>query len=83
MLRIVGATRLLAVAPDAAVAHYAQLGMVAPLKGPRLRLDRDEIAVVTRRDSDALPAVRLLRKALLAGRSAAAPPLSRARSSRA
>jgi molybdate transport repressor ModE-like protein len=81
MLRIVGATRLLAVAPDAAVAHYAELGLVAPLKGPRLRLDRNEIAVVTRRDSDALPAVRLLRKALLAGRAAAARPLSRARSS--
>jgi len=67
MLRIVSATRLLAVAPDAAVAHYAGLGMVVPLKGPRLGLERNEIAVVSRRDSGALPAVRLLRQALLAG----------------
>jgi molybdate transport repressor ModE-like protein len=70
MLRVVSATQLLAVAPDAAAAHYAQLGMVTPLKGPRLRLDRNQVAVVTRRDSAALPAVRLLRQALLAGRAA-------------
>lgn len=69
MLHVVSATRLLAVAPDAAVRRYERLGMVARLKGPRLNLGRDQVCVVTRRDSDALPAVRELRQALLAGSS--------------
>jgi molybdate transport repressor ModE-like protein len=72
MLHVVSATRLLAVAPDAAVHHYAHLGMLTPLKGPMLKLDRNQVSVVTRRDSDALLAVRELRKALLAQRSARA-----------
>lgn len=67
-LHVVSTTRLLAVAPDNAVRRYARLGMVAPLRGPKLDLGRDQVAVVTRRDSDALPAVRALRQALLEGR---------------
>jgi DNA-binding transcriptional LysR family regulator len=68
-LHVVSATRLLAVAPDTAVRRYTRLGMVAPLRGPQLDLGRDQVAVVTRRDSDALPAVRALRQALLAART--------------
>jgi molybdate transport repressor ModE-like protein len=66
MLHLVSATRLLAVAPDAAVRHYAKRGMIAPLKGPALDLGRNQVSVMTRRDSDALPAISRLRKALLA-----------------
>jgi DNA-binding transcriptional LysR family regulator len=65
MLLLVSSTRLLAVAPDAAVRHYAKLGMITPLKGPKLSLGRNQVSVVTRRDSEALSAVRELRKALL------------------
>lgn len=63
-LHLVGATRLLAVAPDAAVAHYAKRGMVAALKGAALDLGRDRLSVITRRDSDALEGVVRLREAL-------------------
>jgi len=63
-LRIVSATHLLAVAPDAAVRQYTKLGMVKPLAGPMLKLGRNQVSVVTRHDSEALPAVRLLRQAL-------------------
>jgi len=65
-LRLVSATRCLAVAPDAAVRQYAKLGLIAPLRGPLLNLGRNQVSVLTRRDSDALPGVRLLRQALLA-----------------
>ena len=65
-LNLVSATKLLAVAPDAVVRHYAQRGMIAPLKGPALDLGRNHVSVMTRRDSDGLPAVDRLRKALLA-----------------
>jgi len=64
-LHLVSATRLLAVAPDAAVREYAKRGMIAPLKGPALDLGRNRVSVMTRRDSEALPAVDRLRKALL------------------
>lgn len=64
MLRIVSATRLLAVAPDVAVRQYARLRMVRPLTGPELDLGRSPVAVVTRKDSERLASVRLLRQAL-------------------
>jgi len=70
MLRIVSATRLLAVAPDVAVEQYRRLGLVVALKGRSLRLGSEPFAVVTRRDSDALAAVRRLREALLAAQAA-------------
>lgn len=57
-LHVVAATRHLAVAPDAAVREYARRGVVAALKGPALDLGRDPISIATRRDSEALPAVR-------------------------
>ena len=63
-LHLVSATRLLAVAPDAAVAHYAKRGMVAALRGAALDLGPNRMSVVTRRDSDALPTVARLREAL-------------------
>ncbi len=66
MLHLVAATRHLAVAPDAVVAHYARQGMVAALKGPALDLGRNHVSVITRRESAALPAVERFRKALLA-----------------
>lgn len=65
-LHLVSATRLLAVAPDAAVAHYAKRGMVAALKGAALDLGPNRMSVVTRLDGDALPALARLREALLA-----------------
>ena len=65
-LHLVSATRLLAVAPDAAVREYAKRRMVAPLKGPALDLGRNHVSVMTRQDSEALPAVLRLREALLA-----------------
>ncbi|MCC6475180.1 MAG: LysR family transcriptional regulator [Burkholderiales bacterium] len=65
-LHIVGATRFLAVAPDAAARHYARLGLLKPLEGPALRLEREQFALVTRRDSEALPGLRVLRQALQA-----------------
>jgi molybdate transport repressor ModE-like protein len=65
-LRIVSATRLLAVAPDTAVEQYRRLGLVVPLRGRALYLGIEPFAVVTRRDSDALAALRRLRDALLA-----------------
>ena len=67
-LRIVSATRLLAVAPDAAVAHYTTQGMVAALKGAALDLGPNRMSVVTRRDSDTLPAVVRLRATMLSVR---------------
>jgi molybdate transport repressor ModE-like protein len=66
MLHLVSATRLLAVAPDAAVRHYAKQGMIATLKGPALTFGRSRISVMTRRDSAAIPAIARMRKALLA-----------------
>ncbi len=65
MLRIVSATRLLAVAPDVAVRHYARLRMVRPLAGPGLDLGRSPVSVVTRKDCERLAAVRLVRQALV------------------
>lgn len=65
-LHLVSATRLLAVAPDAAVRSYAKRGMIAALRGPELDLGRNPVSVMTRRDSEALPAVVRLRDALLA-----------------
>jgi molybdate transport repressor ModE-like protein len=73
-LRIVSATRLLAVAPDAAVEHYRRLGLVVPLRGRSLYLGGEPFSVVTRRDSDALAAVRRLRDALLAAGLAESRP---------
>lgn len=70
MLRIVSATRLLAVAPDVAVEQYRRLGLVVPLKGRSLYLGSEPFSVVTRRDSDALAALRRLREALLAAEAA-------------
>jgi molybdate transport repressor ModE-like protein len=66
LLHLVGATRFLAVAPDIAAHHYVHQGMIAVLKGRELELGRTPIAVMTRRDSTALPPVTRLRKALLA-----------------
>ena len=67
-LHLVSATRLLAVAPDAAVAHYVNRGMVAALKGAALDLGPLRMSVVTRRDSDALPALARLRETMLSAR---------------
>lgn len=69
MLQVVSATRFLCVAPDAAVRYYAKLRLITPLKGPKLSFGRNQVSVVTRRDSDALPAVRELRRALLGERT--------------
>lgn len=77
-LRLVSGTRLLAMAPDAAVRQYAKLGMVAALKGRELDAGRSEVSFVTRRDSAALPALTELRAALVAvgGRDGRSPPPS-------
>jgi len=69
MLHVVSATHLLAIAPDTAVRRYTRLGMVKPLKGPMLELGPNPVSVVTRGDSDSLPAVKALRQALFARRS--------------
>jgi LysR family pca operon transcriptional activator len=66
MLHIVAATRCLAVAPDAVVAHYARQRLVTRLRGPALDLGQSQVSLVTRRDSDALPAVMRFRAALAA-----------------
>ncbi len=66
-LHLVAGSRLLAVAPGAAVRDYARLGRVAVVAGPPVGLERSLVSVVTRRDGAALPAVRALREALLAG----------------
>ncbi|HQU48553.1 MAG TPA: LysR substrate-binding domain-containing protein [Casimicrobiaceae bacterium] len=68
-LHLVAATRHLAIAPDAAVAHYAKRGMVAALRGPALDLGTHRLSVMTRQDSDGLSAVVRLREALLDARS--------------
>ena len=64
MLRIVATTRFLAVAPDTVVGHYARQHLVAALRGRALDLGRNQVSLVTRRDSDALQAVARLREAL-------------------
>jgi DNA-binding transcriptional LysR family regulator len=64
-LHIVSATRFLAMAPDAAVRHYARLGMVKPLSGPTLRMDYNQVSVVTRRDADAFLPLQDLKRVLL------------------
>jgi molybdate transport repressor ModE-like protein len=69
MLHVVSATRLLAVAPNTAVRRYARLGMVKALQGPMLDLGPNPVSIVTRGDSDSVPAVQALRQALLAGRA--------------
>ncbi|GAA4323503.1 LysR substrate-binding domain-containing protein [Pigmentiphaga soli] len=63
-LRLVGATRLLTVAPDDAVKYYAKLGTLARLKGPELTLERNRVSLVCRRENQALPIVKRLRQAL-------------------
>jgi molybdate transport repressor ModE-like protein len=65
MLHLVAATRLLAVAPDAAVRPYSRRRMIATLEGPALDLGRNHVSVITRRDSAALPAIARFRDALL------------------
>lgn len=65
MLRIVGATQLLAVAPDAAVRCYEKLHTVLPLKGRHLNLGRNPVSIVSRKDSESIEAVRALRQALV------------------
>lgn len=69
-LHLVAGSRLLAVAPGAAVRDYARLGRVAVVEGPPVGLERSLVSLVTRRDGAALPAVRALREALLAGAAA-------------
>ncbi|MCC6197059.1 MAG: LysR family transcriptional regulator [Burkholderiales bacterium] len=64
-LHVVSATRHLAVAPDAAVSAYARRGIVKALKGPALDAGRDQVSLAIRRDSEALPAVRAFRDAVL------------------
>jgi DNA-binding transcriptional LysR family regulator len=66
MLHVVAATRYLAVAPDTVVGHYAKQRAVTALRGAALELGRNQVSLVTRRDSDTLPAVVRLREALLA-----------------
>ena len=66
MLHIVAATRFLAVAPDTVVGHYARQHLVTALRGRALDLGRNQVSLVTRRDSDALQAVTRFREALSA-----------------
>lgn len=63
-MHIVAATRLLAVAPDDVVERYAKLGSIAVLRGAALDLGRSPVTVITRRDSDGLPALARFRRAL-------------------
>lgn len=70
MLSIVGATRLLAIAPAEAVRHYERSGLVVQLGADRFDLGRERFSVVTRRDSDGMAALAHLRHALLAEREA-------------
>lgn len=67
MLRMVAATRCLAVAPDIVAGLYARQRLVGVLRGPELDLGRSQVSLVTRVDSEALPAVARFREALLAG----------------
>ena len=67
MLRMVAATRYLAVAPDTVVGLYARQRLVTVLRGPALDLGRSQVSLVTRIDSEGLPAVARFREALLAG----------------
>lgn len=67
MLHIVAATRCLAVAPDIVVGHYARQRLVTALRGKALDLGRNQVSLVTRRDSDGLPSVTRFREALSAG----------------
>lgn len=67
-LRIVSATRMLAVAPDDAVAVYERLGMIVALKGRVLDLGRAPLSVFTRRDLPTSSAILALREALQPGR---------------
>lgn len=71
-LHLVAGSRMLAVALAPVVDHYARLGMVTALDGPRIGLERSLVSVVIRRNTAALPAVRALRAALVAGHAAAA-----------
>jgi len=66
MLNIVAATRCLAVAPDTVVGHYARQRVVTALKGSALELGRNQVSLMTRRDSDALQVLLRFREALLA-----------------
>lgn len=66
MLHMVAATRFLAVAPDVAVRAYVERGAIAAIRGPALDLGRNQVSVITRRDSGALAAVARFRQALLA-----------------
>ena len=67
MLRMVAATRYLAVAPDTVVGLYARQHLVSVLRGPALDLGRSQVSLVTRVDSEGLQAVARFREALLAG----------------
>lgn len=64
-VRLVAATRCLAVAPDTVIAHYAKQGAITALKGASLDLGRNQVSLMTRRDSAGLPAVERFREALL------------------
>lgn len=70
MLLIVGATRMLAIAPAAAVRHYERSGLVVQLGADRFDLGRERFSVLTRRDSAGMAALAHLRHALLAERDA-------------
>jgi molybdate transport repressor ModE-like protein len=65
-LHIVAATRSLAVAPDTVVGHYARQRLVTALRGRALDLGRNQVSLVTRRDSESMQAVTRFREALAA-----------------
>lgn len=64
MVHVVAATRLLAIAPDTVVDHYARQHLVTALRGRALDLGRNQVSLVTRRDSESLQAVMRFREAL-------------------
>jgi DNA-binding transcriptional LysR family regulator len=65
-LNLVAETRMLAMAPDVVAATYARRGQVKVLRGAGLRVEAGSVSLITRRDSESLPALRAFREALVA-----------------